>query len=168
MAYKVNKEICIQCGACVASCPMGAIELQDDGSYINPDMCIECGACASVCPVQAIALDEGTDNEEAKEEIEEKEDLKVSEEKPDYKLLHFFAEWCGPCKAIEPELAKLSSDLPDLKIEHINIDENMEEPAKYNVMSIPTLVLLKDGEQQATIVGFKNANELKKEIKKWL
>ena len=53
MAYKINKDKCLGCGACVDECPVEAIS-EDDGKYvIDPDKCIECGACAGVCPVEA-------------------------------------------------------------------------------------------------------------------
>ncbi len=54
MAYKINKDECIGCGACAGECPVSAIKEDEDGKYvINPDECIECGACAGVCPVGA-------------------------------------------------------------------------------------------------------------------
>ena len=53
MAYKIDKDKCIGCGACAGECPVEAIS-EDDGKYaIDPDTCIECGACAGVCPVEA-------------------------------------------------------------------------------------------------------------------
>ena len=52
MAYKVNDEVCIACGACAASCPVQCIKL-DDKAEIDQTMCIGCGTCASVCPVNA-------------------------------------------------------------------------------------------------------------------
>lgn len=56
MAYKINKDKCIGCGACVEACPMGCIAIGEDGkAEINPDICISCGSCAAVCPVEAPA-----------------------------------------------------------------------------------------------------------------
>lgn len=52
MAYRIT-DACIECGACAADCPVGAIS-EGDGKYeINPDLCVECGACAATCPVGA-------------------------------------------------------------------------------------------------------------------
>ncbi len=56
MAYKIDKDKCIGCGACAAECPVEAISSDSDGKYeIDPEKCIECGACAGTCPVEAPA-----------------------------------------------------------------------------------------------------------------
>ncbi|MBR1883983.1 MAG: 4Fe-4S binding protein [Clostridia bacterium] len=53
MAYRIQKDKCISCGACASQCPVGAIS-EGDGAYeIDPNVCIECGACAAICPVEA-------------------------------------------------------------------------------------------------------------------
>ncbi|MEE1351078.1 MAG: 4Fe-4S binding protein [Clostridia bacterium] len=53
MAYKINEDACISCGACAAECPVSAISDGDAAYVIDADTCIECGACAGVCPVGA-------------------------------------------------------------------------------------------------------------------
>ncbi len=58
MAYKIDPELCIGCGACAEVCPTNCISPTDDGKYvINPDECIDCGACVEVCPTDAISAE---------------------------------------------------------------------------------------------------------------
>lgn len=69
-------------------------------------------------------------------------------------VVDFWAEWCGPCKMIAPALEEISSELAgQVKIAKVNIDENPELAAQYGVRSIPTLLLFKNGEIAANMVG---------------
>jgi len=69
-------------------------------------------------------------------------------------LVDFWAEWCGPCKMIAPMLDTIAEEYQDrLKVVKINIDENPQIPRKYNVRSIPTLLLLKSGSVEGQQVG---------------
>ena len=61
-------------------------------------------------------------------------------------LLDFFAVWCGPCKMISPILEEIAEEREDIKVCKVNVDEEPELAAKYQVMSIPTLFVIKDGE----------------------
>ena len=61
-------------------------------------------------------------------------------------LLDFFAVWCGPCKMIAPILDEIAEEREDIKVCKINVDEEPELAAKYQVMSIPTLFVIKDGQ----------------------
>ena len=68
-------------------------------------------------------------------------------------LVDFWAEWCGPCHAIAPVLDQIAEERDDLKIVKLNIDEQPTVAQRYGVMSIPTLILFKDGEPAAAAVG---------------
>ena len=81
-------------------------------------------------------------------------------------LVDFWAEWCGPCKAIGPMLEELSTELDGkVKIAKLNIDENQNTTIKYGVRSIPTMILFKDGEAVDIKVG---AGTPKAGMAKWL
>ncbi|MBA9025806.1 MULTISPECIES: thioredoxin [Bacillaceae] len=70
-------------------------------------------------------------------------------------LADFWAPWCGPCKMIAPVLEELDGDMGDkVKIVKVDVDENQETAGKFGVMSIPTLIVLKDGEVVDKVVGF--------------
>lgn len=70
-------------------------------------------------------------------------------------LADFWAPWCGPCKMIAPVLEELDGEMGDkVKIVKIDVDENQETAGKFGVMSIPTLIVLKDGEVVDKVVGF--------------
>ena len=68
-------------------------------------------------------------------------------------LVDFWAEWCGPCHAIAPVLDQIASERSELKVVKLNIDEEPAIAQRYGVMSIPTLILFKDGEPAAAAVG---------------
>ena len=84
-------------------------------------------------------------------------------------LVDFWAEWCGPCKMIAPVLEQLSGEVDGkLKICKLNVDENSESPGKYGVMSIPTLVIFKDGQEKDRIIGYHSLEELKGAVEPYL
>lgn len=69
-------------------------------------------------------------------------------------LVDYWAEWCGPCKAIAPALDEIAGDMAGkLKVAKLNIDDNPMTPSKYGVRGIPTLMLFKDGQVVGTKVG---------------
>ncbi len=76
-------------------------------------------------------------------------------------LVDFWAEWCGPCRALGPILEEVAqSHGSKVKIVKINIDESPETPSHYGVMSIPTLILFKNGNVEATKVGLLSKSQL--------
>ena len=76
-------------------------------------------------------------------------------------LVDFWASWCGPCRMVGTYLEDLAEELPDVKFVKVDIDENSTNAAKYGVMSIPNLVLFKNGEIINRQVGALPKNELK-------
>ena len=76
-------------------------------------------------------------------------------------LVDFWAEWCGPCKAIAPVLDEIAKDYAGkLIVVKVNIDDNAGTPAKYGVRGIPTLILFKNGQIEATKVGALSKSQL--------
>ncbi|MEG0176401.1 thioredoxin [Anaerorhabdus sp.] len=70
-------------------------------------------------------------------------------------LVDFFATWCGPCKMLSPVIEEIASEAKDFKVFKLDVDEQEELAAKYGVMTIPTLIVFKDGQPVQTSVGFK-------------
>lgn len=68
-------------------------------------------------------------------------------------LLDFWASWCGPCRMVSPVIDKIADERPDIKVGKVNVDEQGELAAKFGVVSIPTLVVLKNGEVVNRSVG---------------
>ena len=80
-------------------------------------------------------------------------------------LVDFWAEWCGPCKAIAPILDEIAAEKGgSLRVVKLNVDDNVATARRFEVMSIPTLILFKGGEIQARIVGAKGKSALLSDI----
>ena len=80
-------------------------------------------------------------------------------------LVDFWAEWCGPCKMVAPVLEEIAHENPDkIRVVKLNIDENLDTARRFDVMSIPTLILFKDGDAQLKIIGAKGKGQLLQEL----
>lgn len=75
-------------------------------------------------------------------------------------LIDFYADWCGPCKM----LGQVLESMEDVNIIKINVDEEEELAKRYKIMSIPNLLIIKDGEIKKQLIGFRSKEELLKEI----
>jgi thioredoxin 1 len=76
-------------------------------------------------------------------------------------LVDYWAEWCGPCKAIAPILDEVAKEYgAKLKVAKLNVDDNTEVPKKYNIRGIPTLMLFKNGNMEAVKVGALSKSQL--------
>ena len=84
-------------------------------------------------------------------------------------LVDFWAEWCGPCKLIAPVLAELAAEHPDtLRVTKVNVDDSPDVARRFEIMSIPTLMLFKDGVAKKRLVGAKGKQQLLQELQEFL
>lgn len=75
-------------------------------------------------------------------------------------LIDFYADWCGPCKMLSPIIDEIASEREDITIGKINVDECQELAIKYGVMSIPTLIVIKDGKETERLVGLSTKDKI--------
>ena len=84
-------------------------------------------------------------------------------------LVDFWAEWCGPCKMISPVLEEIAQEQAGkIQIGKLNIDDNLDVTRRFDVMSIPTLILFKDGEPKMRVIGAKPKGRLLEELSEFL
>ena len=80
-------------------------------------------------------------------------------------LIDFYADWCGPCRMMGPIVDEIAEEKANsIKVGKINVDENQDLAMEYGVMSIPTIVIVKNGEVSKTFVGVRDKNEILKEL----
>ena len=82
----------------------------------------------------------------------------LNSEKP--VLVDFWASWCGPCRMVIPVVEKIAEEYPEYKVVKINVDEEQELASQFGVMSIPTLMIVKNGEVVNKSVGAKNKQQI--------
>lgn len=80
-------------------------------------------------------------------------------------LVDFWAVWCGPCQMMTPILHELEAEMPDVQIGKVNVDEQMDLARQFRVVSIPTLIIFKNGQEVQRMVGVTSKEELKDALK---
>jgi thioredoxin 1 len=76
-------------------------------------------------------------------------------------LVDFWADWCAPCKMVAPVVEKIAREHHgEIKVAKLNVDENQSTASRYNVMSIPTLVIFEDGKEKDRVIGYAPKNKL--------
>ena len=79
-------------------------------------------------------------------------------------LVDFWAPWCGPCRVVAPVLEEIASERPELRVVKLNIDDNQQTAAQFQVLSIPTMILFKAGAPVKTVIGAYPKKRLEQEL----
>jgi thioredoxin 1 len=83
-------------------------------------------------------------------------------------LVDFWAEWCGPCKMITPVLEEIAAEHDSLRIAKLNVDDNPDVARRYGVMSIPTMIVFKDGQEAKRLIGAKGKGQMVQDLSEYL
>ena len=98
--------------------------------------------------------------------IEEKDFNKIIKNKDKKIIIDCYADWCGPCRMLSPIIDELESEINTCKFYKLNVDNAENISREYGIMSIPTILIFKDGELSEKTIGLKSKEELKKIIEK--
>lgn len=79
---------------------------------------------------------------------------------PETTLVDFYTDWCGPCQMLSPIIEEIANDKANYNIGKVNVDKNQNLAAKYNVMSIPTLIIFKNGKEHSRMIGVQSKEKL--------
>ena len=79
-------------------------------------------------------------------------------------LVDFYADWCGPCRMVSPIVDEIAQERPEISVGKVNVDESSSLAEKYHVMSIPTLIVFKNGKETARMIGFKPKSAILAEL----
>ncbi len=91
----------------------------------------------------------------------------INESKPT--IVDFFATWCGPCKMLSPILEKVEEDSKgEFNIVKVDVDESYDVAKKYGIMSVPTMIIFKDGDEQEKIVGLRQKNQIEDAVRNYI
>ena len=80
-------------------------------------------------------------------------------------LVDFYADWCGPCKMVSPIVDEIADECTDITVGKVNVDESNTLAVQYNVASIPTLIVFKDGKEHTRMVGYRSKEDILSELK---
>lgn len=91
----------------------------------------------------------------------------IKGEKPT--IVDFFATWCGPCKMLSPILEKIEEDSEGkFNVVKVDIDESLDLARKYGIMSVPTMIVFKEGQEQEKMIGLRQKSQIEEAVKKYL